>query len=194
MSYGMCDTDSMAFGRPINMPRADFHKSVERIGHYFQRINPYKAVNGKEPEVFATEDCNLHNGEPKPLYILSISAKRYAMANITRKDGSDYDTLSELHNDADNALVVLRKVSAHGLGPITAPEYKRSPDDGVHKAVSFEKDDNGEYVLKDGQRVPLYGEICHGKGNARLYLDMWKYAFEMFVRYETIKTGREIAR
>ena len=195
--YGMCDTDSMAFARPLDMPRTEFRVAVARIGGYFQRINPYKPVNGDEPEVFATEgyNFNLENkDEMKPLYILSISAKRYAMANIVRKDGTDYDTLSEMRDDGCKAVVILRKVSAHGLGPITAPGYARPPDDGVHLAVPFKKNKNGDYVLKDGRRVPLYSEVCHGKGNARLFLDMWKLAFEMFVQYEGKKTGREIAR
>ena len=51
--------------------------------------------------------------EMKPLYILAISAKRYALANIVRADGSDYDSLAELHADAANAIVIVRKVSAH---------------------------------------------------------------------------------
>ena len=204
--YGMCDTDSMAFVRPETMPRADFRAAVERIGDYFQRINPYAPVNGKEAEVFATEDINFaftNEGgrfkivkpkQMKPLYILSISAKRYAMANIVRPDGSDYDSLDEIHADWRNAVVILRKVSAHGLGPITAPGYVRPADDGVHLAVPFKYGDDGELVLKNGKPIPLYGEVCHGKGNARLFLDMWKRAFELFIRHEGVKTGREIAR
>ncbi len=204
--YGMCDTDSMAFVRPEAMPRAEFRAVVERIGRYFQRINPYASVNGKEVEVFATEDINFaftNEGgkfkivkpkQMKPLYILSISAKRYAIANIVRPDGSDYDSLEDLHADWRNAVVILRKVSAHGLGPITAPGYALPPDDGVHLAVPFKYGDDGELVLKDGKPVPLYSEVCHGKGNARLFLDMWKRAFELFVQHEGLKTGREIAR
>jgi hypothetical protein len=204
--YGMDDTDAMAFARPFSMPRDEFRAAVERIGGYFQRINPYAAVNGKEAEVFATEDINFaftnENGkfkvakpkQMKPLYILSISGKRYAMANIVRPDGSDYDNLDELHADWRNAVVILRKVSAHGLGPITAPGYARPPDDGVHLAVPFKYGDDGELVLKDGEPIPLYGEVCHGKGNARLFLDMWKRAFELFIQHEGLKSGREIAR
>jgi hypothetical protein len=181
MSYGMCDTDSMAFVRPSGMSRTEFRKAVEHIGSHFQRINPYAKVNGKEPEVFATEAVNFNfanKKEEKPLYILSISAKRYALANITRKDGLDYETLSEMRDDWANAVVILRKVSAHGLGPVTAPGYTRLPDDNEHPAVDFERDDKGAFVLKDGERIPLYGEICHGKGNARLFLDMWKRALK----------------
>ena len=118
------------------MPRDDFRAAVARIGDYFQRINPYAPVNGKEAEVFATEDVNFaftNEGgrfkiakpkQMKPLYIVSVSAKRYAMANIVRPDGTDYDNLEDLHADGMNAVVILRKVSAHGLGPITAPGYK----------------------------------------------------------------------
>jgi hypothetical protein len=48
--------------------------------------------------------------------------------------------------------------------------------------------------LKNDKPIPLYGEVCHGKGNARLFLDMWKRAFELFVQHESLTTGREIAR
>ena len=130
----------------------------------------------------------------KPLYILSISAKRYAMANIVRTDGTDYDTIEDLTRRWLNAVVILRKVSAHGLGPITAPGYTRPADDGVHIAVPYKYDDDGKLVLKNGKPIPLYGEVCHGKGNARLFLDMWKRAFELFVQHEGLKKGREIAR
>ena len=118
------------------MPRADFRAAVERIGDYFQRINPYAPVNGKEPRSSqprtSISPSRTKRGkfkivkpkQMKPLYILSISAKRYAMANIVRPDGSDYDSLDELHADWRNAIVILRKVSAHGLGPITAPGYR----------------------------------------------------------------------
>jgi hypothetical protein len=204
--YGMDDTDSMAFARPEAMPRDEFRAAVERIGDYFQRINPYAPVNGKEAEVFATEDINFaftNEGgrfkivkpkQMKPLYILSVSAKRSAMANIVRRDGTDYDSLAELHTDWRNAVVILRKVSAHGLGPITAPGYRRPPDDGMHLAVPYKYGDDGDRVLKDGKPIPLYGEVCKGKGNARLFLDMWKRAFELFVQHEGLKSGREIAR
>jgi DNA polymerase elongation subunit (family B) len=204
--YGMCDTDSMAFVRPFDMPRAEFRAAVERVGDYFQRINPYAPVNGKEAEVFATEDINyafsneagrfkiIKPKQMKALYILSISAKRYAMANIVRADGSDYDNLEDLHADGLNAAVTLRKVSAHGLGPITAPGYVRLSDDGMHLAVPYEYGDDGKLVLKNGKPIPLYSEVCKGKGNARLFLDMWKRAFELFVLYEGLKSGRDIAR
>jgi hypothetical protein len=204
--YGMCDTDSMFFVRPFDMSRGEFHHAVERIGEYFQRINPYAPIKGKEPEVFATEDINFaftnDNGNfklvrpkaYKPLYILSISSKRYTMANIERADGSDYDTLAELHDDWRNAVVILRKVSAHALGPITAPGYERESDDGAHRAVPFEYDADGALVLKNEKPIPLYSHICHGKGNARLFMDMWKRAFEMFIRYEGQKPGDDIER
>ena len=83
-----------------------------------------------------------------------------------------------------SASVILRKVSAHGLGPITAPGYKRPPDDGVHLAVPFKYGDDGGLVLKRGKPLLLYGEVCKGKGNARLFLDMWKRAIELFLQFE----------
>ena len=49
-------------------------------------------------------------------------------------------------------------------------------------------------MLKDGKRVPLYGQVCHGKGNARLFLDMWKRAFEMFIEREGKQSGDQTSK
>ena len=197
--YGMGDTDSMAFIRPDGMPREEFRNAVKGITAKFQAINPYKPTKQpdgtfEEDAVFAIEDVNYEldaNCRPvkprklKPLYILSISAKRYALANIVNKDGSEYEELEVLYKDRANAVVILRKVSSHGLGHITAPSYK--PEGAQpHKAVPHKKD-------KDGNLIPLYGEVCKGKGNARLFLDMWKLAFEQFILHHG-KSARIISK
>jgi hypothetical protein len=81
----------------------------------------------------------------------------------------DYDTVEALKTDAKNAVIVLRKVSGHGLGHISAPSY--SPADNInHLAVPYSK--KGE---------PLYDDVCKGKGNPRLFLDMWYTAFRQFL-------------
>jgi hypothetical protein len=204
IEYGMCDTDSMFFIRPINpqtgeysVSREEFRKRVMSIADLtgaFQNINPYEPIWNKKRNrydidpVLSVEDinyayenalCNVVTyNDPKdvhyfkslkPLYILSISAKRYSLANITRKDGTDYDTIAELNKDANNALIVLRKVSGHGLGHISAPGY--SPVESIkHLAVPYNADG-----------TPLYNDICKGKGNPRLFLDMWHTAFRQFL-------------
>ena len=204
IEYGMCDTDSMFFIRPINpetdeysMTREEFIRRVMLIADksgLFQNINPYERIWNKTKNrfdidaVFSVEDVNyaynhvlcnvvVYNDPKdvhyyktlKPLYILSISAKRYALANITRQDDTDYDTVEELETDAKNAVIVLRKVSGHGLGHISAPSY--SPVDNInHSAVPYSK--KGE---------PLYNDVCKGKGNPRLFLDMWYTAFRQFL-------------
>ena len=204
IEYGMCDTDSMFFIRPIDpetgeysMSRDEFRKRVMLIADksgLFQNINPYEPIWNKKKNkfdidaVFSVEDVNYayqHNmfnavdyidhkdshyyKTLKPLYILSISAKRYALANITRQDGSDYDTIKELKADAKKAVIVLRKVSGHGLGHISAPSY--APLENInHLGVPYSS--KGE---------ALYNEVCKGKGNPRLFLDMWHTAFRQFL-------------
>jgi hypothetical protein len=208
--YGMDDTDSMAFVRPDNMPRDEFRAAVVRITGKFQRINPYRAVGGKEEAVFSIEDINYEstnaNGlfkiaKPKtlkPLYILSISAKRYAMANIVKADGSEYADIEEMRRDRDNKVlktinrrpvVILRKVSSHGLGQITAPNYIPEDKDQPHKAVPYKytEHNDGAKTLKldnKGLPIPVYGDVCKGKGNPRFILDIWKLAFELFLFFK----------
>jgi hypothetical protein len=200
--YGMCDTDSMAFVRPNGMARSDFRAAVSRVTKMFQRLNPYqptKQSDGKltEDDVFAVEDINYEftnvDGEfkvvkpkvMKPLYILSISAKRYAMANLVKADGSDYDNLSDLYTDRSNVVVILRKVSSHGLGHISAPSYKPN-DERQHLAVPYKKDAEGEITY-------VISEVCKGKGNPRLFVDLWKLAFEQFILHHSVKDSREIS-
>jgi hypothetical protein len=102
-----------------SMSREDFRTRVMSIADpkgIFQNINPYEPIWNKKKNrfeidaVFSVEDvnyayenafCNVVTyNDPKdvhyfkglkPLYILSVSAKRYSLANITRKDGTDYD-------------------------------------------------------------------------------------------------------
>ncbi len=225
LSFGMCDTDSTFLCRPEGMSREDFRAAFQTIAGLtgrLQTINPYKPTLGKDgitkvDPVFAIEDINFPfdnaNGkfkertkEPmKPLYILSIAAKRYAMANIVRKDGADYDDIEQIRTDVTKGkmpVVILRKVSGHGLGFITAPSYKPSNDQHKqfmkikyegkvldrqpHLAVPYEID-------SEGRAIPLYGAICKGRGNPRLFLDMWKHAFEQFIAHHD-KPGTVVCR
>jgi hypothetical protein len=206
--YAMADTDSMAFVRPDGMPRDEFRSAVEAITAKSQRMNPYRAIGGKEDAVFSIEDINYgftnEDGafkivKPKAfktLYILSISAKRYAMANIVRKDGSEYADLDDLHKDRKNAVVILRKVSSHGLGQISAPDYIPEDAQQPHQAVPYKyiENDSGaktKVLDKKGLPISLYGDVCKGKGNPRFILDIWKLAFKYFLLYEGQQSGEK---
>jgi hypothetical protein len=213
LSFGMCDTDSTFLCRPKGMSREAFREAFSTIAGLtgrLQAINPYKPTicedgRTKVDPVFAIEDINFPfdntNGkfqertkEPmKPLYILAIAAKRYAMANIIREDGSEYDDIEQIRAEAARGktpLVILRKVSGHGLGFITAPAYK--PSNKQHKRFMAIEHDGKlldrqphlavPYVIdKGGQATAQYGAVCKGRGNPRLFLDMWKLAFEQFI-------------
>jgi len=101
-----CDTDSLAFARPDDMARADFHAPIERVRAWFRPLSPYAG----KPHLLELEDVNykLVDGETtrklEPLYGLAISPKRYVLLNLT-----------------DDGAPVIRKGSAHGLGHLLAP-------------------------------------------------------------------------
>ena len=84
------------------MSRQEFHKRARKVVDWFTPLNPYK----KHGSILKIEDLNYESGSDKmaPLYCFAISAKRYAMFNLTR----------------DNRPV-LRKASAHGLGHLLDP-------------------------------------------------------------------------
>jgi hypothetical protein len=203
--------------------------SIAGLKGRLQALNPYNPTicrdgQTKVDPVFAIEEINFPfdnaNGkfkergkEPmKPLYLLAIAAKRYAMANIVRADGSDYDGIEQIRADAvrgEMPVVILRKVSGHGLGFITAPAYKPSnkrhkqfnaiEHDGKvlerqpHLAVPYEYKDGGLVISAEGRATALYGAVCKGRGNPRLFLDMWKLAFERFLAQHG-KPGSVICR
>ena len=57
LNYAFCDTDSMAFAKPENMPRDKFVRRVREIAGekgWFQKLNPYRG----DGEIFALEDAN----------------------------------------------------------------------------------------------------------------------------------------
>ena len=102
LDWAFCDTDSIAIVRPVGMSRQEFHKRARKVVDWFTPLNPYK----KHGSILKIEDLNYESGSDKmaPLYCFAISAKRYAMFNLTR----------------DNRPV-LRKASAHGLGHLLDP-------------------------------------------------------------------------
>jgi hypothetical protein len=194
---------------------------------------------------FTAKDGEVEIGDTlKPLYMFPISSKRYACANIERPcarsavarddapgwfpnevceaDWSDYATRDEMFTDAANAHVVLRKVSGHGLGAISAPGYgddtseladdeADTNDEADEDADNFSDLNEGDQVtlrklyegvaithhLKDGFSTPheavpwskikgktffKWSEVCKGKGNPRLFCDMWRMQFHAFLK------------
>ena len=202
LAVGMMDTDSCAFVRPDDMDREEFRRRVQLIAGksgLFQNINPYEPVTDwetgrlKTDPVFAIEDINYgfnnHDKDDfKPLYILAISAKRYALANITKPDGAEYADISEFEEDA---LVSIRKATGHGLGSVSAPEYK-AEELPEHSAAIQIKPDTTSPLWFGVKAVPVYGSLCKGRGNPRLFLDMWRIAFQQFIKHRQAVRDRRM--
>jgi hypothetical protein len=106
IGYAMCDTDSMAFARPDDMSREVFHERIAEIRDWFTPLSPYRG----QPPLFEDEEVNYWDGRPEPLYILAISAKRYA-----------------LYNRLLDVTYRMRKFSSHGVGTWTKRSGYVSP-------------------------------------------------------------------
>jgi len=104
LSYGFCDTDSMAFSRPPGVDRETFHELTSEIIEWFTALSPYR-----EPgSILQQEKINRWEGKPEPLYFLGISPKRYV-----------------LYNRMHDGRYRIRKFSAHGTGTWDRPgEYQ----------------------------------------------------------------------
>ncbi len=108
LEWAFCDTDSMAIAKPTQMTEADFYAKVDDIAAWFAHLNPYEFPGS----ILKIEDVNysLENSKkPEPLFVLAVSAKRYALFNI------------------ENDRPIIRKASAHGLGHFQAPYDKSKP-------------------------------------------------------------------
>ena len=104
MGYVFCDTDSMAFARPANMPRESFERRVQEIIDWFEPLSPYASKGS----LLQREAVNDWRGKPEPLFCMAVSAKRYA-----------------LYNKLDDGTFRIRKFSAHGTGDlINPPNYE----------------------------------------------------------------------
>ncbi len=104
LDWAFCDTDSMAFAKPIGMSEAAFATKVDSICRWFETLNPYEgrgSILEMEKQNF-TRDAGGAK-VPTPLYCFAVSAKRYA-----------------LFNEAGSQITI-RKASAHGLGYLRAP-------------------------------------------------------------------------
>ena len=106
LDWAFCDTDSMAIAKPNCMDDTTFYAKVETIRSWFNGLNPYAdktPLLKLEDENYRFENGRLTN-EVEPLYCFAVSAKRYALFNLTG-DGQ----------------IVIRKASAHGLGHLLPP-------------------------------------------------------------------------
>jgi hypothetical protein len=102
LDWAFCDTDSLALVRPRAMTRKEFHNRAAGVVDWFAPLNPYS----KPGSILKVEDLNrgIGSDEIEPLYCFAISAKRYALFNLTK-----------------DSKPVLRKASAHGLGHLLDP-------------------------------------------------------------------------
>jgi hypothetical protein len=103
----------MSIARPKGMDRTIFHERVDAIVRWFERLNPY-SFGGS---ILKVEDYNFSLTDPRkrePLYCWCVSAKRYALFNLTpaRKP-------------------IIRKASAHGLGHLIALYDEKNPAKGI---------------------------------------------------------------
>ncbi len=108
LDWAFCDTDSMAFAKPDEMPSDEFFAKAKAVSDLFDQLNPYE----KPGPLLKIEDANFGIGEAKqlrPLYAFCISSKRYVLFNV-----------------AGDGTPIIRKASAHGLGHLRAPY---GPDD-----------------------------------------------------------------
>jgi hypothetical protein len=112
LEWCFCDTDSIAIARPESISQAQFQKRTDEIVSWFASLNPYEFGGS----ILKIEEENFSPADPaqrEPLYCWAVSAKRYALFNLTAE-----------------RQPVMRKVSAHGLGHLIAPY--RSEDAPPH--------------------------------------------------------------
>ena len=102
LDWAFCDTDSLAIARPKGISRPEFRKRAQKVIAWFVPLNPYKQPGS----ILKIEDvnCGIGSNKLEPLYCFAISAKRYALFNLDKRNRP-----------------VIRKASAHGLGHLLDP-------------------------------------------------------------------------
>jgi hypothetical protein len=109
LEWSFCDTDSIAIARPVQMDLGEFEKRTAEIVNWFVSLNPYEFGGS----ILKIEDQNYSLTEStrlEPLYCWAVSAKRYALFNLSPGNQP-----------------IMRKVSAHGLGHLRAPYGPEDP-------------------------------------------------------------------
>jgi hypothetical protein len=105
LDWVFCDTDSIAIGNTLDLPREEFVATALRVRDWFKDLNPY----GEDRSILQLEKVNFPpDGRDNlqaldPPFCLAVSAKRYVLFN------------------RQNDSVVVRKASGHGLGHLMAP-------------------------------------------------------------------------
>ncbi len=121
IDWAFCDTDSMALAKPESMSQEEFYKRARGVQEWFTPLNPYT----QKAPLLKIEDYNYSLADKavlEPLYCYAISSKRYALFNLN-----------------DEKQVILRKVSAHGLGHLIAP-YQSSDKSALEDAQPWQQD------------------------------------------------------
>ena len=126
LDWAFCDTDSMAFVKPPELPDEEFWRRVQAIIDKFALLNPYNFEDSllkleKENFIEINGRKQLH-----PLYVLPISAKRYVAFNID-----------------DQNRPVIRKASTHGVGQYMSPYKEEDAPESIPAPA---------YKLKDVER------------------------------------------
>lgn len=109
LEWSFCDTDSIAIARPGQMEAGEFERRTTEIVNWFASLNPYEFGGS----ILKIEDQNYSLTEKarlEPLYCWAVSAKRYALFNLSPANEP-----------------IMRKVSAHGLGHLRAPYGPEDP-------------------------------------------------------------------
>lgn len=111
ISHALGDTDSMVFVRPDGMEREAFQQHIREMIKSVNCLSPYKTGI----PLLKSEDVNVVDDVPEPLYVLAVSSKRYALYNKRWKDDQE-----QWHDG-----IRLRKCTNHGLGSyINPPNYR----------------------------------------------------------------------
>jgi hypothetical protein len=172
LDYIFTDTDAMTFDGPDDMGREEFQTRVQEIAGlngWFQALNPYSsdgAFFNLEDANYSLESIAANKADKskalvfEPLYVLAVSAKRYAMANR-----------------GPNGEWIIRKASGHGTGHITAPSYDESTLP-IHPAAPFQMKADETSSLWFGVKCEWdHGELAKCQA-PKLICDLWRIAFE----------------
>ena len=170
ITWAFCDTDSMALARPDGMEQGCFLERAEAVREWFAALNPYE----KKDDLLKLEDANhrIEDGKPadgiEPLYVLAVSAKRYALFNLDER-----------------GRPLLRKISAHGLGHLLPPyQNDQAPsvisEPIVHVQLEqalWNLPDSIEYVsCGEGTMPSCLGSMSHSaRCGPKLRASCWAY-------------------